>query len=145
MPLTDESFDHVDDFWNCFCYARVGVCAKDVHRVHDSVIVRDIAFCDDSEIDAFGVRDIDDFVINIGEIGDIIDCVARVTKPSDDDVEGDGLASVSKVAGRVRCDSTSVESDTSFDQRFEFTLCARARVVDSQYHALGANPRAARS
>ena len=57
---------------------------------HDGVIVRDITFCNDSEIDAFGVRDIDDFVINVGEISDIFDCVARVTKPSDDDVEGDG-------------------------------------------------------
>src|SRR5699024_2778054 len=84
----------------------------------------------------FGGGDVDDLVVDVGDVTAERDVITEVGQPAAQDVEVDAGTDVSDVGGRLHRGTTHVQGRTAFAQRGELADLSGTGVIEAQTHAV---------
>src|SRR5690606_39075047 len=136
VPAVDEpphQFDHFRDVPGGARLHRGRQAAQGVVGLSESAVV---AFADLPPLHAFGRGDVENLVVDVGDVAAEDDPVAAVHQPAAEDVEADARADVPDVRGSLHGGTTQVQRDTSLTQRDEVTDLTGSGVVEAQTHGV---------
>src|SRR5690606_20474350 len=128
-----HQFDHFRDVPGGARLHRGRQAAQGVVGLSESAVV---AFADLPPLHAFGRGDVENLVVDVGDVAAEDDPVAAVHQPAAEDVEADARADVPDVRGSLHGGTTQVQRDTSLTQRDEVTDLTGSGVVEAQTHGV---------
>ena len=120
MPAVDKCINHIDHIRDFFRSLRMNRRRTNIHAFHVLLALCDIALGNDGRINAFFICGFDDLVIDIREVGDIIDFISLMLKVSADCVKDDHRPCVADMNQVVNCRSAYIHADLSGYKRNEF-------------------------
>jgi len=131
-----ESPDQIDHILHVPRGSRRDRRRQDVEGGHIFIVQRNIALGDLGNADAFPIRPINDFIVNVGEIFHIPHVVAARFQMAEDDIKHNRRAGVADVADIIRRNAANVHSDRAFPNRLKDFLFSCLRIIDFLGHFL---------
>ena len=136
MALVDEVLRDANHVIDVFRASRVNIGPKDVQSVHVLIVSIDVLLHESLPVPIKLVGTMDDFVINVGEVLDIVDIVAAGFKPPMNQVKSEVATGVSEVTAIVHGHAAHVHGHLPRFKRGEVHLLSPTRVVQTNGHGL---------
>ena len=130
VSLVDQLLDHLDhsvDLFGCLGMRRRGTHVQGRHVL---LALGDVPLCDRLAADALFLRRLDDLVVDVREVGDVIDAVSLVLKVAADRIEHDHGSRIADVDQIVYGRSADVHLHLARCQGNEFLFSFGHGVVD---------------
>ncbi len=134
MAVFDERADHLEHLVDVLGGFWKPVNRVDAHGLEVfEVIVRHL-LGEGFDRGSFFSSLVDEFVINVGDVDDPVDRIARVFEISFDRIEDDRPDHVPDMCRLVNRRPAQIHADLAWLDRFKILFCPGQRVVDSQWH-----------
>ena len=134
--LVDEVLRDANHIVHVFRTTRVIIGSEDVQRIHVFVVGLDVLFNQRFPISVEFVGSCYDFVVNVGEILDIVNIVPTRFQPPMNQVKGEVTARMAKMTAVVHGYPTNVHRDLSGFKSGEIHLFSSTSVVQADGHGL---------